>query len=323
MSGADVGRARERRPLRRGVALERTGGDRELLEELIGVFLHEIPGLDAGRCERRLERGDAAEVQRIAHTIKGAVDSCGASRAYDAAMLLERMGRDGELGGAPAALAALERHRSRALEPALRPDAVGRATPPAAAQGRRPDGGRPGRRRFAGRPHARGRAAQEGPGLTPVFAANGREALAAIASASRPTSCSPICRCPRWTASSWSRPSAATSPALPVILMTAHGSEEIAVAGAAQGAASYVAKRNLAAELVDTVLSVLEIARADRGQQHILSCLTQTESRYELDNDIASIAAADRPAGGQPEPHAAVRRDRLDARRRSPCARRW
>ena len=43
--------------------------------------------------ESALGRRDAAEVHRLAHTIKGAVDSCGAARAYDAAMVLERMGR--------------------------------------------------------------------------------------------------------------------------------------------------------------------------------------------------------------------------------------
>ena len=36
---------------------------------------------------------------------------------------------------------------------------------------------------------------------------------------------------------------------------------------------------------------MLDIARADRGQREILSCLTQTESRYELDNDVRHIPA--------------------------------
>ena len=54
-------------------------------------------------------------MQRLAHTIKGAVDSCGASRAYDAAMVLERMGRGGELDGAPAAYATLGREIERVL----------------------------------------------------------------------------------------------------------------------------------------------------------------------------------------------------------------
>ena len=36
-------------------------------------------------------------------------------------------------------------------------------------------------------------------------------------------------------------------------------------------------------------MSVLDLTRADRGQQQILSCLTQTESRYVLDNDVGHI----------------------------------
>jgi signal transduction histidine kinase/DNA-binding response OmpR family regulator/HPt (histidine-containing phosphotransfer) domain-containing protein len=94
-------------------ALESTGGDRDLLKELISVFLGEVPGwmrdLDGA-----VKRGHADEVQRLAHTIKGAVDSCGASRAYDAAMLLERMGREGQLGEAPAAYTTLSRELGRA-----------------------------------------------------------------------------------------------------------------------------------------------------------------------------------------------------------------
>jgi two-component system sensor histidine kinase/response regulator len=98
-------------------ALESTGGDRDLLQELIGIFLNEAPGWmrDLGGA---LSRGDAAEVHRLAHTIKGAVDSCGAARAYDAAMLLERMGRGGELDGAPAAYATLDRELAE-LRPQL------------------------------------------------------------------------------------------------------------------------------------------------------------------------------------------------------------
>jgi two-component system sensor histidine kinase/response regulator len=98
-------------------ALESTGGDRGLLQELIGIFLTEAP-VWMRDLEGALRRRDAAEVHRIAHTIKGAVDSCGAARAYDAAMLLERMARDGELEGAPAAYATLDRELVR-LRPEL------------------------------------------------------------------------------------------------------------------------------------------------------------------------------------------------------------
>jgi signal transduction histidine kinase/DNA-binding response OmpR family regulator/HPt (histidine-containing phosphotransfer) domain-containing protein len=97
-----------------GAALESTGGDRVLLRELIGVFLEHAPEW-IRELGSALGRGDAAEVQRLAHTIKGAVDSCGAARAYDAAMLLERMGRQGDLAAAAAAYAALDSEIARVL----------------------------------------------------------------------------------------------------------------------------------------------------------------------------------------------------------------
>jgi signal transduction histidine kinase/DNA-binding response OmpR family regulator/HPt (histidine-containing phosphotransfer) domain-containing protein len=97
-----------------GAALESTGGDRVLLRELIGVFLEHAPAW-IRELGSALGRGDAAEVHRLAHTIKGAVDSCGAARAYDAAMVLERMGRQGDLTAAAAAYAALDREIARVL----------------------------------------------------------------------------------------------------------------------------------------------------------------------------------------------------------------
>ena len=95
------------------VALERTGGDRELLKELITVFLQEIPGwMKALRAA--LDRRDGAELARVAHAIKGAVDSCGASGPFDAAMLVERVGVAGDLARASTAVAALDRRIERA-----------------------------------------------------------------------------------------------------------------------------------------------------------------------------------------------------------------
>src|SRR4029079_2841532 len=70
-----------------------------------------------------------------------------------------------------------------------------------------------------------------------------------------------------------------------------HGSEETAMQALRKGATNYVPKRNLARELVATVKSVLEIARADRGQQQLWRCLAQTEAHYELDNDLRSLPA--------------------------------
>jgi CheY-like chemotaxis protein len=78
-------------------------------------------------------------------------------------------------------------------------------------------------------------------------------------------------------------------PLIPVILMTAHGSEEVAVQALQRGAASYVPKSRLGEDLQSTVYSVLALARADRYHDRLLHCLSQSSLRFELDNDPALI----------------------------------
>ena len=76
-------------------------------------------------------------------------------------------------------------------------------------------------------------------------------------------------------------------PALPVILMTAHGSEEIAATALRNGAASYVPKRNLARDLASTIASVLEVAQAGHDQQLVLQWLELAEYCFVLGNDLS------------------------------------
>lgn len=76
---------------------------------------------------------------------------------------------------------------------------------------------------------------------------------------------------------------------VPVILMTAHGSEELAVKALQGGAASYVPKRSLAHDLVPTVQNVLELGRAHRATLRVLECLDCVETRFVLDNDVSAI----------------------------------
>jgi CheY-like chemotaxis protein len=80
-------------------------------------------------------------------------------------------------------------------------------------------------------------------------------------------------------------------PSVPVILMTAHGSEDLAVQALQRGAASYVPKRNLARDLGETLESVIGVATASRGQQRLLECLIHTESHFVLENDASLIPA--------------------------------
>src|SRR5262245_1444480 len=76
---------------------------------------------------------------------------------------------------------------------------------------------------------------------------------------------------------------------IPVVLMTAHGSEEIALEALRVGAASYVPKKLLAQDLVETVLSVLETASASRSHARLLDCLRVSEAHFVLENDAALI----------------------------------
>lgn len=78
-------------------------------------------------------------------------------------------------------------------------------------------------------------------------------------------------------------------PMIPVILMTAAGSEAIAVKAIAGGAASYVSKRSLAADLCDTVTKVLEIASEQQTQYRVLQRQLRWETEFVVENDIKLV----------------------------------
>jgi CheY-like chemotaxis protein len=76
---------------------------------------------------------------------------------------------------------------------------------------------------------------------------------------------------------------------VPIILMTAHGSEDIAVQALRLGAASYVPKKNLAQDLVDSAQRVLALSRASRNQHMVLECLGEIVSQFVLTNHPAYL----------------------------------
>jgi HPt (histidine-containing phosphotransfer) domain-containing protein len=78
--------------------LDRVGGDEELLREIIAIFLEEYPLLMA-EIRVAVSRSDRANLERAAHSLKGAVSNFGARTATDLARDLEAVGRTGELGG--------------------------------------------------------------------------------------------------------------------------------------------------------------------------------------------------------------------------------
>jgi CheY-like chemotaxis protein len=78
-------------------------------------------------------------------------------------------------------------------------------------------------------------------------------------------------------------------PGIPVILMTAFGSETLAMQALEHGAASYVPKSQLVHMLPRTVQEVLARADADRGSKRLLSCLTRGEFSFALESDALLI----------------------------------
>lgn len=78
-------------------------------------------------------------------------------------------------------------------------------------------------------------------------------------------------------------------PLTPVVLMTAQGSEEIASEALRRGAASYVPKKKLAEDLVDTVERVLAAARDDRTNSRLMHHITDCSVQFVIGNDLGLI----------------------------------
>ncbi len=91
----------------RNLALARVDGDEVLLADLAKLFCEESPKMLSAVKTAVLAK-DADRLQRAAHSLKGAVATLAAQKAFDAALKLERLGRAGDLGEAEKAYAALE-----------------------------------------------------------------------------------------------------------------------------------------------------------------------------------------------------------------------
>ena len=91
----------------RDEALARVSGDQELLQQLIGLFRGEAPKL-LSELSDALAHGDADTVRRVAHTLKSNVGMFGAKTAYDAALRVEKLAKEGDLTDTEPAIRALQ-----------------------------------------------------------------------------------------------------------------------------------------------------------------------------------------------------------------------
>jgi CheY-like chemotaxis protein/anti-sigma regulatory factor (Ser/Thr protein kinase) len=80
-------------------------------------------------------------------------------------------------------------------------------------------------------------------------------------------------------------------PLIPVLLMTAQGSEELAVEALRLGAASYVTKRRLGEDLIPTIHQILEAASTNRGGTRLLNRISSVQTSYILPNETKLVHA--------------------------------
>lgn len=78
-------------------------------------------------------------------------------------------------------------------------------------------------------------------------------------------------------------------PNIPVVLMTAKGSEEIASRALRDGAASYVPKARLAEDLIGTLNQVYGASQVSTTQSRVMHYLSNLTADLELPNDLSLI----------------------------------
>ena len=125
-------------------------------------------------------------------------------------------------------------------------------------------------------------------GWHPVFASGGHEALEMLAK-SPPDVVLTDMLMPEMDGLQLVQEVRAKYPLTPVILMTAHGSEDIAIQALQKGAASYVPKKSLARDLGETVEQVINASRANRDQRRLIQYQTHFEATFVLENDPTLI----------------------------------
>jgi HPt (histidine-containing phosphotransfer) domain-containing protein len=88
-------------------ALERVGGDEDLLRDVAELFVQECPRL-LSNIEEAIRHKDAGALERSAHELKGAAANFAAQSVVDTAFQLETMGRNGDVEAAPKVFVEME-----------------------------------------------------------------------------------------------------------------------------------------------------------------------------------------------------------------------
>ncbi len=86
----------------RNALRHRLSGDDDLMTDVIGVFLDDLP-VRLAAIEDAVTRRDATALRSVAHTLKGAAGNLSAEELCSAAGVLERIGADSQIDVADAA----------------------------------------------------------------------------------------------------------------------------------------------------------------------------------------------------------------------------
>ncbi len=133
-----------------------------------------------------------------------------------------------------------------------------------------------------------GRVLDQHGGWRVAFACNGEEALEHIARL-HPTVVLTDMNMPRMDGLTLVERVRETYPLVPVVLMTGSGSERTAVAALKAGAADYVPKQALAADLGPVLERVLSVGQAEHRRYRVLRGMTRRSSQFVLENDPALV----------------------------------
>ena len=107
----------------RAAALERLGGDTQLLSEVIQLFLVDCP-LRLAAIKAAVDARDGDAISREAHGLKGAAGNLSAVSLFETAEILEQLGRENRFDAAEAALRRLTTEAARVLDALRHTDAA-------------------------------------------------------------------------------------------------------------------------------------------------------------------------------------------------------
>jgi HPt (histidine-containing phosphotransfer) domain-containing protein len=76
--------------------LEQIGGDRELLVDIINIFVETYPE-DLKALHEAIDEGDSENIRKAAHRMKGSISNFGKYQAFETARSMEYKAREGDL----------------------------------------------------------------------------------------------------------------------------------------------------------------------------------------------------------------------------------